>query len=230
MMISSSRELSAPSLAQVRQSITDAGVRCGDSSFDRKARVWHTRLECGAGDHFQIKAVTPSPGIRVLLGDPGESPEVAPVPEKWYKAVEGDSKSNIFRKVEVRSSHAMMQSRHHLMNEAHLPSPTSAWQRTWSRTASFVWTRPVRNGGLVGSAAIAHALMMVGVLQRTPLRLSHFPGRGGNRPSPTHDPTQQQRQARVSGALQTRLSTVGTRRRSVRVHRLTSTRQAARVR
>jgi len=108
MMISSSRELSAPSLTQVRQSIMDAGVRCGDSSFDRKARVWHTRLECGAGDHFQIKAVTPSPGIRVLIGDPGESPEVAPVPEKWYKVVEGDSKSNIFRKVEVRSSHAMM--------------------------------------------------------------------------------------------------------------------------
>lgn len=78
----------------------EAGVLCGDSSFDRKARVWHTRLQCGAGDQFDIKAVTPSPGIRVLVGDPGDAPEIASTPENWYKTIEGDSKSNIFSKVE----------------------------------------------------------------------------------------------------------------------------------
>ena len=78
----------------------EAGVVCGDSSFDRQARVWHTRLDCGAGEQFDIKAVTPSPGIRVLIGDPGDAPEIASTPEKWYKTIEGDSKSNIFRKVE----------------------------------------------------------------------------------------------------------------------------------
>ena len=49
--------------------------------------------------------MTPSLGIRVLVGNPGEAPEVAITPEKWYKSIEGDSKSNIFRKVERMTGH-----------------------------------------------------------------------------------------------------------------------------
>ena len=39
------------------------------------------------------------------MGNPGEAPEVAITPEKWYKLIEGDSKSNIFRKVERVAGH-----------------------------------------------------------------------------------------------------------------------------
>ena len=82
-----------------KNSTMTIGVRFGGASFDRRTRLWKTELLCGAAE-FDVAVTAPSPGIRVLLTDPGSWPEVAATPEKWYKAVDGDSKSNVFCKIE----------------------------------------------------------------------------------------------------------------------------------
>lgn len=65
-----------------KQRIMTEGVKCGDATFERTSRLWHTELKCGAGLNITVSA--PSPGIRLLLSEPHGEPAIAATPLKWY--------------------------------------------------------------------------------------------------------------------------------------------------
>ena len=67
------------------------GLLIGDSTYDRRTRLWHTELVDVPG--IIVKA--PSPGISLFVADPVGEPKVAPVPERWYKK-NGDRTGDIF--------------------------------------------------------------------------------------------------------------------------------------
>ena len=79
-----------------KQKVLKHNWKCGDAVYDRKTRRWATEIEGAPG--ALLKA--PSLGIKLLVSEPIGDPAVMPVPESWYRSVDGNRHSNAFSAIE----------------------------------------------------------------------------------------------------------------------------------